>query len=290
MSSIGSSSAADTLAAVILAHLGKDDRFFTQRDQFRTARPFPHIALDNVLPSDVLSSVDAEFPEDVNPRDCKRLGRRLGWHCTMQPNHAGGFLKLGVTIEAMMGNASQALLKAFKHPEFIRRVEALTGIGPLAADPHNVGSGLHQILPNGSLQLHADNNHGLDVAKYARLPKEHPLHAGLAERRVNLFLYFNEDWRSSEWGGDLELWPRDLHACEARIAPLRNRLVLFASTDFSYHGHPQPLACPIGRSRRSLAVYYYTSGRRRPADEVDAAERRTGTTTIYKRASGECAL
>jgi len=31
--------------------------------------------------------------------------------------------------------------------------------------------------------------------------------------------------------------------------------------DFSYHGHSSPLTCPKGRSRRSVAMYYYTRDR-----------------------------
>jgi hypothetical protein len=49
--------------------------------------------------------------------------------------------------------------------------------------------------------------------------------------------------------------------CEARILPVFNRTVVFNTTDFSYHGHPSPLACPEGRSRKSVSFYYYTNGR-----------------------------
>jgi hypothetical protein len=42
---------------------------------------------------------------------------------------------------------------------------------------------------------------------------------------------------------------------------------MFSTTDFSYHGHPDKLTCPEDRSRKSLALYYYTNGR--PAHEVN---------------------
>ena len=29
----------------------------------------------------------------------------------------------------------------------------------------------------------------------------------------------------------------------------------------SYHGHPDPLNCPIDRSRKSIATWYYSNGR-----------------------------
>lgn len=31
-----------------------------------------------------------------------------------------------------------------------------------------------------------------------------------------------------------------------------------AVTGASYHGHPDPLTCPENRTRKSLALYYYT--------------------------------
>ena len=33
----------------------------------------------------------------------------------------------------------------------------------------------------------------------------------------------------------------------------------FSTSERSFHGHPHPLACPAGRTRKSLAIYYYES-------------------------------
>ncbi|CAM9667139.1 unnamed protein product [Phaeothamnion confervicola] len=142
------------------------------------------------------------------------------------------------------------LPSAAQSSPFLLFLEELTGIKGLIADPHYRGSGLHQIAPGGYLNLHADFN------RYVTF--------GL-DRRVNAFIYLNEDWDDS-WGGHLELWNRDLKTCGAKIAPKLGRFVVFSSTDFSYHGHPAPLAAPPGRSRRSLALYYYTNGR--PSEEI----------------------
>ena len=80
------------------------------------------------------------------------------------------------------------------------------------------------------------------------------------DRRVNSFIYLNPDWPESH-GGHLELWSKDMKSCSQKILPSMGRFVVFSSTDFSYHGHPQPLACPKNRARRSMALYYYTNGR-----------------------------
>jgi hypothetical protein len=83
-------------------------------------------------------------------------------------------------------------------------------------------------------------------------------------RRVNAFVFLNPNWNES-YGGQLELWSKDLKSCGAKINPDIGRFVAFSSTDFSYHGHPHALTCPPDRSRRSLALYYYT--KTRPTEE-----------------------
>jgi hypothetical protein len=54
-----------------------------------------------------------------------------------------------------------------------------------------------------------------------------------------------------------------------KVLPTFNTLALFSTTDYSYHGHPDPLNCPEDRSRKSIALYYYTNGR--PAAEINPA-------------------
>jgi len=55
---------------------------------------------------------------------------------------------------------------------------------------------------------------------------------------------------------------------------------VFSTTEYSYHGHPDPLRCPPERTRRSMALYYYSNGR--PASEVSAAR-----TTRFRTRPGE---
>jgi len=55
---------------------------------------------------------------------------------------------------------------------------------------------------------------------------------------------------------------------------------VFSTTDFSFHGHPEPLTCPERWSRKSIALYYYTNGR--PASEASDPH-----STLYQRRPGE---
>jgi len=93
------------------------------------------------------------------------------------------------------------------------------------------------------LSVHADFNH--------HKPMD-------LERRINVLIYLNKDWKS-EFGGGLELWDNAMAVREHDIVPLFNRCVIFNTTQSSMHGNPQPISHPDGVSRKSIALYYYTS-------------------------------
>ena len=64
-------------------------------------------------------------------------------------------------------------------------------------------------------------------------------------------IYLNKNWKE-EYGGYLELWDKDMTKCIKKIAPTFNTMVIFSTTDFSNHGHPDPLNCPNERSENPL--------------------------------------
>ena len=107
---------------------------------------------------------------------------------------------------------------------------------------------MHQTEAGGFLRVHADFN-------------RHP-NFGL-DRRMNLLIYFNEDW-PEEWGGDLELWAEDMSSCRQKISPLAGRCVIFNTTSTSFHGHPHPLMCPEGVNLTALPTRFIRICRIRP--------------------------
>ncbi|HEY9896375.1 MAG TPA: 2OG-Fe(II) oxygenase [Candidatus Sericytochromatia bacterium] len=216
----------DYLKALALEH----------REAYATASPFPHVVIDNFLPEALLEEVLKEFP---NPK-------QIDWQTFQTPAEK----KLASRHEQQMGDATRLLLYSLNSSTFITFLEILTGIDGVLPDPHFEGGGLHQIERGGFLKMHVDFNHH----KKLRL-----------DRRLNFLLYLNRDWKE-EYGGHLELWDTNMTQCQKKILPLFNRCVVFSTTDFSYHGHPEPLTCPEDRTRKSLALYYYTNGR--PAEEV----------------------
>jgi hypothetical protein len=205
---------------------------------YAAARPFPHIVLDDFFDPALLEEVLAEFPAPG----------AINWQRFDNERE----IKLASASETRFGPTTRLLLYHLNAITFLEFLGKVTGIANLISDPCFDGGGLHQIVRGGKLAVHADFN------KHARY--------GL-DRRLNAIVYLNKAWRD-EYGGHLEFWNRDMTRCEARILPVFNRLVVFGTTDFTYHGHPDPLRCPQGMTRKSLALYYFTNGR--PAEELSA--------------------
>lgn len=206
------------------------------RESYLSAKPFPHIVVDDFLDPALLSVVVHEFPKPGQIR----------WERFDNARE----IKLASSAETTFGAVTRLLLYHLNSMTFLEFLSEVTGISNLIPDPSFEGGGLHQIVRGGKLGIHADFN-------------KH--RAYQLDRRLNLLLYLNKDWRE-EYGGHLELWDRNMSRCERKVLPLFNRMMVFGTTDFTYHGHPEPLQCPEGMTRRSLALYYFSNGR--PADEL----------------------
>ena len=198
------------------------------RARYGAAAPFPHIVLDDFLTPEAAKGATAEFP----PLDTE-------WNTYSHANER----KFSHTDPSTWGPTLQAVLAELQSDEFVAFLGGLTGIDGLMRDDALEGGGLHQSVAGGFLNIHADFT-------------VHPAHRAW-RRRVNLLLYLNEDWRP-EYGGDLELWRTDMSKCEKAVAPVGNRVVIFTTDANSFHGHPEPMTCPPGVARQSLALYYFT--------------------------------
>lgn len=198
-------------------------------EAYRSARPFPHAVIDDFLPAPALDRVLREFPASHAVQESYSRQQEFR-KARFDPNgFAPGF--------------AQSLFHALNARPFLVFLERLTGIAGLLPDPYFIGGGLHEIGRGGKLGVHADFN----------------LHSRLnLRRRLNVLVYLNRDW-PEEYGGALQLWDRSMARCEKSVAPLFNRCVIFNTDDDSFHGHPDPLTCPEERSRRSIALYYYTA-------------------------------
>ncbi len=141
-------------------------------------------------------------------------------------------------------------------PEFTRYVSAITNIDRLIPDIGMHGGGWHMCKTGGSLATH------LDYSIHPKLKYQ---------RKINLIIYLEEDYDPS-WGGSLGLWSHNYENDKPlelvkNIPPLFNTAVLFDTSQNSWHGFPDPITCPEGKMRKSLAVYYVTDFVDEEADE-----------------------
>jgi len=206
--------------------------------------PFNHVVIDDFFPLEKARKLSEEFPDYDdsswfyynNPLEKKKTNN--SW-LDFPPETYKTFSFL---------NSCQ----------FIKSLCEKTEIKKLYPDIGLHGGGWHIHSRGGKLNIHLD---------YSIHPK-----TGL-QRKLNLILYLTEGWKP-EWGGGLELWS---HNPETKL-PLKqekvidnvfNRAILFDTTQNSWHGLPQPLDCPEGIYRKSIAVYYMTD----PPNNTDPRNR-----------------
>jgi hypothetical protein len=196
-------------------------------DTWDSLDPFPHLVIDGFFEDSLARQLCDDFP----PFGCDL------WHTYDN----------AVEVKKTLNNYhafTPSLYKFFtdiNSRECISLFERLTQC-KLYPDFGLHGGGLHIHGSGGKLNTHLD---------YSIHPK-----LGL-ERRLNLIVYLNPEWDES-WGGALGLW-RDDNGKPGElvklIAPLFNRAVVFDTTR-AWHGLPEPITCPQGQYRKSLAVYY----------------------------------
>jgi hypothetical protein len=208
------------------------DRGLELRETYQAARPFPHIVIDDFLPTGILEQCLREFPSAAG----------ADGEAAREYDRAQERLKSQYNPDALPAPA-RTLFYSFNSRPFIRLLENITGISGLIPDPYFLGAGFHEIGQGGHLSVHVDFNHH----KLMNL-----------ERRINVLIYLNKDWED-EYGGQLELWNADMTSCVQSIIPSYNRCVIFNTSEFSYHGNPNPIKHPLGITRKSIALYYYTS-------------------------------
>jgi Rps23 Pro-64 3,4-dihydroxylase Tpa1-like proline 4-hydroxylase len=215
--------------------------------EYRSAEPFPHIVIDDFLPPDNLEKVLESIPRLDDERvKWGNLNANLpdGRPAQASKYHLQNVLCMKPPLRELIAELNSGL--------FTFVLAELTGIESLLVDAQLLGGGVHLVKPGGLLRVHADFRRHLSYN---------------LERRLNLLLYMNPDWRE-EYGGHLEIWDREMKSCVKRVLPIANRCVIFNTTSDSYHGHPHPLTCPEGMLRCSIALYYYTA---QGAESVDAS-------------------
>ncbi len=180
--------------------------------------PFPHLVIDGVLPSNLLSAVDASWPAADWP----------GWYVYADVAHRKRACDRSAPLPAPAGEALRQLALLPWGDWF--------GLDGLVPDLGLHGGGLHEVGYGGAVGPHLDADH-------------HP-RLGLA-RVLSVVCYTHPRWQAG-WGGELDLLD-ETGTLGRSVPPWPGRTVAFAG---GLHA-VRPVFCPDSVSRRSLALFLY---------------------------------
>jgi Rps23 Pro-64 3,4-dihydroxylase Tpa1-like proline 4-hydroxylase len=190
--------------------------------------PYPHTIIDNFLKTDILNEVLSNIN---NLKDEDAVEK-----CVFSKKYS---------FTENLSDYLKRLFVELNSPGFIKYLENITGIKDIISNENLYGGGIHRIRKGGYLPLHTDfNSYNHD-------------HHGKLDRRINLLIYMNPDWKE-EYNGSLILYDKPNRKCAKKIMPILNRCVIFNTSNKSIHGHPEILNVPEDICRQSIAVYYYT--------------------------------
>ena len=217
------------------------------RRQLRSAKPFPHLVVDDWFDPGLLQLIYEEF--EPSAREHWRVIRDEHQYFHRSDGHEA------------FGHASQIYFSLVNSGWFVALLGEIIDVDDLISDPTLAGGGLHETRTGGKFAVHRDFD-------------KHVVY-GL-ENKMVFITYLNKGWQP-EWGAALELWKGDTSECVRKIVPELGRSVLLLHGPDSFHGHPEPMQSPEDRPRRSVASYYYRNAR-------GVQERMTRKTSVFLKA------
>jgi Rps23 Pro-64 3,4-dihydroxylase Tpa1-like proline 4-hydroxylase len=200
------------------------------RSEFAAAKPFPYVKIDNFIDPEKAKEIVAAYPAFHAALEQGKTFTTVNERKKVQISDYRKFTPPVAELNDLLAS-----------PAFLADLAYITGIPNILADEQLLGGGIHVTGPGGRLDVHVDFNY----------IEDRKLH-----RRLNLLLYFNAPWQEN-WGGQFQLWDKDVKHCEATFAPIFNRCVIFETNEISFHG-VVPISPDAPAPRKSFATYYYT--------------------------------
>ncbi len=204
---------------------------FAFNQLYLNAKPYPHIILDDFFPKEIADQLETACRNQRPNNDVSNL---------VHQNK-----KFELRDHNLMNIELLELLSFFHSSRFLKFLEQISNINGLIPDPHLEGGGLHSTKNGGFLHMHTDFNFNESLSLF---------------RRINILYYMNTGWKK-DWKGDLFMStnPGKEKLKDMKfISPIQNRLLIFETSDISFHGHPEPNQFPEDFPRTSIALYYYT--------------------------------
>lgn len=198
---------------------------------YKNAKPFEYVIINNFFDDSFANELLEIIPSPLN--------NDINWHHYDNPIEQKFSLNKFDNYPKI-----QDLYSSLSKPDFIKLMKEITEINNLESDEYLHGAGIHAYPNKGKLDMHLDYN-------------IHPISG--KERRINLIIYMNKDWKV-DYGGSIELYDKDMNKIKEEM-PLFNTAIIFRTSDISYHGLPKPIKCPDNIYRKSIAIYYVSEPR-----------------------------
>lgn len=204
----------------------QDDTIARLRSDFDNAKPYKYLVLENFFTDEVANKMFENFPSIEN----LNVKRKSLNEDKSEDYHFERWDPVFTKVREVIAGK-----------EWYDIMSRLTGIEGLHTTADSLGSGVHQGKNGSYVDVHIDVNMN---------PKTN------LWRRINLLIYLNKNWQP-EYGGDLEIWDKQMTKCYNKVSPTFNRAVIFLTDDNSPHGYSK-INVPEGESRKSFYTYYYT--------------------------------
>ena len=223
------------------SHIGlkyiNEDSLKKMSEGYKIHKPYKYIVIDNFLKEEYLEQI---------LHSVKKLKDNNATSKFVNSTSEHEYNKFCFSKIDYLDTILQDIFTELSSNLFIEYIEKLTKIYKLIKNVRNLkGAGIHRVRSGGYLDLHADFNMYRDISY------------GVIDRRINLLIYLNPEWKDI-YNGHFLIADLKEKKIVNKISPLLNRCVIFDTIAQSIHGHPETLNTPPNVNRESIAAYYYT--------------------------------
>ena len=200
-----------------------------RKSEFFSAKPFPHIVLNDFLTPDTFKRVNDELNQ-------KKMSLGKSFISDVENNKS---ISLNSNLPISLIN----LIEELNSAHWINNIRELTDIRDLSGteNGNTMLANYHVMKSNGILGSHVD--HGCE-------PFDKRAHV------LNIIIYLSDNWAPDK-GGDTLLYDRTGKKVVGEVKYKSNRALIFLHTPYSFHGVSK-LTNPADNPRKSLYVDYYS--------------------------------
>ena len=206
--------------------------------EFKSAKPFPHVVLDNFLDASFFKSLDVEKIQTD-----KQQG--LLFNTDIETNK-------WTSKNVELNESVSKIVKELYTKDFIKNLSSLSKIKDLFST--NVGNtalaNYHEMYESGFLGTHVD---------HSSEPSSGLPHV------LNIILYLSKNWDVT-WGGSTMFANKNGTKIEKKIDYIPNRAVIFLHSPFTFHGVTK---IQNNLTKRSTIYVDYYSKNKKPYTHLD---------------------